>query len=153
MTLSPNKCLAAIALFITFQSSAQSTLIKKGSNGKLVYSYNINIDNSSKKYAVQIVYKNEQIIYKEEVDTITLHNPTELNDFASSLQKTIESLSDEKVSVYLEKPTYSLFKFDKGVIGTFVSISNPSGNIVSNNTKAQAMDLLNWVKTIEFGKE
>jgi hypothetical protein len=55
--------------------------------------------------------------------------------------------------VYIEKPTYSLFKFEKGILGTFVSISNPSGSIVANNTKEQALILLNWLKGLEFGKE
>ena len=153
MTISPKICLAVIALCIAFQSSAQTTPIKKATNGKLVYTYNKALNNNTTQYTIQVLYKNEQIIYKEESDSVVLHNAAELNDFVTSLQKVIESLSDDKASVYLEKPSYTLFKFDKGVVGTFVSISNPSGSIVSNNTKAQATDLLNWMKSINFGKE
>ena len=87
------------------------------------------------------------------MDSVVLKNKIELTEFTTGLEKTIESLSDAKASVYIEKPTYSLFKFEKGILGTFVSISNPSGSIVANNTKEQALILLNWLKGIEFGKE
>jgi hypothetical protein len=153
MTISPKYCLAVVASVFAIHASAQKTTINKGTNGKLSYSYLKAVDNSNINYELHIVYKNEQVIYKEESDSVVLHSQSELNDFVSSLQKVIDCLADEKASVYLEKSTYSLFKFDKGVVGTFVSISNPSGSIVCNNTKTQALDLLNWTKSIVFGKE
>jgi hypothetical protein len=151
MTCSPKYCLALLAILFSLPSIAQKTAIKEGTNGKLVYSYNKLA--ATNNFELLITYKNEPVIYKEQLDSVVLHNKLELAEFTTGLEKTIESLSDAKASVYIEKPTYSLFKFEKGILGTFVSISNPSGSIVANNTKEQALILLNWLKGIEFGKE
>jgi hypothetical protein len=151
MTCSPKYCLALLAILFSLPSIAQKTAIKEGTNGKLVYSYNKVV--STNNFELLITYKNEPVIYKEQLDSVVLKNKIELAEFTTGLEKTIESLSDAKASVYIEKPTYSLFKFEKGILGTFVSISNPSGSIVANNTKEQALILLNWLKGIEFGKE
>ena len=151
MTCSPKYCLALLAILFSLPSIAQKTAIKQGNNGKLLYSYNKVV--STNNFELLITYKNEPVIYKEQLDSVVLHNKLELAEFTTGLEKTIESLSDAKASVYIEKPTYSLFKFEKGILGTFVSISNPSGSIVANNTKEQALILLNWLKGIEFGKE
>jgi len=151
MTCSPKYCLALLAILFSLPSIAQKTAIKQGTNGKLVYSYNKLA--ATNNFELHITYKNEPVIYKEQLDSVVLHNKLELAEFTTGLEKTIESLSDAKASVYIEKPTYSLFKFEKGILGTFVSISNPSGSIVANNTKEQALILLNWLKGIEFGKE
>ena len=151
MTCSPKYCLALLAILFSLPSIAQKTAIKEGTNGKLVYSYNKLA--ATNNFELHITYKNEPVIYKEQLDSVVLHNTLELAEFTTGLEKTIESLSDAKASVYIEKPTYSLFKFEKGILGTFVSISNPSGSIVANNTKEQALILLNWLKGLEFGKE
>ena len=151
MTCSPKYFLALFAFIFSIQASAQKSPIKQGNNGKLVYSYNKVV--STNNFELLITYKNEPVIYKEQLDSVVLKNKIELTEFTTGLEKTIESLSDAKASVYIEKPTYSLFKFEKGILGTFVSISNPSGSIVANNTKEQALILLNWLKGIEFGKE
>lgn len=151
MTFSPKCCLALLAIFFSFQAFAQKAIIKQGTNGKLSYSYSKLT--ASNDFELLITYKNETVIYKEQFDSVVLHNKAEFVEFSTSLEKTIESLSDAKASVYIEKPTYSLFKFEKGISGTFVSISNPSGSIVANNTKEQALAFLNWLQHIEFGKE
>ena len=108
---------------------------------------------ASNIYELHLVYKNDQVIYKEETDSLVLHNNMEVSDFINGLYKTIESLSDNKANVYIEKTSYSIFKYDKGIIGTFVAISNPTGNVVASNNKDEAVNILNWLKSIEFGKE
>ena len=153
MTISPKYCLVIVALVCAIQASAQRTTINKDTNGKLWYSYNKTVDNNLTSFDVRVIYKNEQVIYKEELDSIVLHNQSEFNDFASHLQKVIESLQDEKSNPNFIKPTYVLFKKDKGMTGVFVAISNATGSIVANNAKVQALDLLNWTKSITFGKE
>jgi hypothetical protein len=148
MTFAPKNCLVLLACLFTIKSSAQSPVISKSTNGNLIYQWSKTIENNQSSHTVQILYKNDQTIYKEIVDTITLHQLSEIKEFSACLEKTIESLSDAKANAYFEKPTYTLFKFDKGVIGVFVSISNPSGSIVASSTKEQAIEFLNWLKKI-----
>jgi hypothetical protein len=151
MTLSPKCCLALLTIFFSVQAFAQKAIIKQGTNGKLIYSYNKLSANNN--FELQITYKNEPVIYKEQLDSVVLRSQQDVAEFTTGLEKTIASLNDAKASVYIEKPTYSLFKFEKGILGTFVSISNPSGSIVANNNQEQALSFLNWLKSIEFGKE
>jgi hypothetical protein len=153
MTISPKHCLVIVASVFAIKASAQKSTINKDTNGKLLYSYNKTIDNNNTSFDVRIIYKKDQVIYKEEMDSVVLHSQAELNDFASSLQKVIESLPNDKANPVFEKPTYTLLKTDKGMGGIFVSISNHTGTIVANNTKPQALDLLEWIKSITFGKE
>ena len=148
MTFAPKNCLVLLACLFAIKSSAQSPVISKSTNGNLIYQWSKTIENNQSSHTVQILYKNDQTIYKEIVDTITLHQLSEIKEFTTCLEKTIESLSDAKANAYFEKPTYTLFKFDKGVIGVFVSISNPSGSIVASSTKEQAIEFLNWLKKI-----
>jgi hypothetical protein len=151
MNFSPKSCLAMLALFFTMHLSAQTSTLKQGNNGKLFYSYVKNA--ATNNFELKLVYKNEQVIYKQQFDSLVIATPAAFEELHNNLQKAIESLSDPKANAYFEKPTYSLFKFENGILGTFVSISNPSGSIVANNTKAQALDFLNWLKSIQFGKE
>ena len=149
--LSPKYCVTCIAILFAFHVSAQNSMIKQFNNGKVTLSYQKVV--ASNSYELRLVYKNDQIIYKEETDSLVLHNNNEVADFINGFNKTIESLSDDKATVYIEKPSYSIFKYDKGIIGTFVAISNPTGNVVASNNKAEAMSILNFLKSIEFGKE
>ena len=148
MTFAPKNCLVLLACLFAIKSSAQSPGSSKSTSGNLIYQWSKSIENNQSSHTVQILYKNDQTIYKEIVDSITLHQLSEIKDFTACLEKTIESLSDAKANAYFEKPTYTLFKFDKGVIGVFVSISNPSGSIVASSTKEQAIEFLNWLKKI-----
>ena len=149
--LSPKYCVTCIAILFAFHVSAQNSMINQFNNGKVKLSYQKKV--ASNIYELHLVYKNDQVIYKEETDSLVLHNNMEVSDFINGLYKTIESLSDNKANVYIEKTSYSIFKYDKGIIGTFVAISNPTGNVVASNNKDEAVNILNWLKSIEFGKE
>lgn len=138
-------------MLLTFNLSAQNTLLKQANNGKISYSYQKSP--TTNNFELHVVYKNETVIYKEQLDSIVINNKQDFSELTTALEKTIESISDSKATAYFEKPTYTLFKFDKGMLGTFISISNPSGSIIANNSKEQALTFLNWLKTIEFGKE
>ncbi len=141
--------LVLIALLFAIKSNAQNSNISKSTNGNLISQWTKTIENNQSSHTVQILYKNDQIVYKEMVDTITLRQLIEIKEFTANLEKTVESLSDAKANAYFEKPDFTLFKFDKGLVGVFVAISNPTGSIVSSMTKEQAIDFLNWLKKIQ----
>jgi hypothetical protein len=149
--LSPKYCLTCLAILFAFHVSAQSTILKQFNNGKIKCTYEK--VNTNTTYELHVVYKNELVVYKEEKDSLVLHNNNEVLDFTSGLQKTIQSLADDKATLFIEKTTYTLFKYDKGMLGIFVSLSNPSGSIVASFNKQEAQSLLDWLKSIEFGKE
>lgn len=148
---SPKYCLTFFAFIFAFHVSAQNTILNQFDNGKLKINYQKNT--ASNAYEMRIIYKNDQVIYKEQSDSIILHNNNEFLDFKNNFQKVIESLADEKASAYFEKATYTLFKYDKGLTGVFVAIANPSGNIVISNNKQEASTIFSWIKSIDFGKD
>ena len=146
--------LAAILLSLfSFQSSAQKTVINEDNNGKVNFTYAKQVVNTQTVYTIEIIYKNEQTIYKEQSDTLVLNTATAVQEFIAGLESGIAALSDQNKNFKLDKPNYTLFKYNNGVVGTFISISNHSGSIVSNNNKVQATILLDWLKSINFGKE
>ena len=81
-----NLPLAAFALLLSFCPNtlfAQATSnsigthsgsnnIKSSNNGKLNYSYSVSNNNH---YSVEIVIKNDQFIYKQEIDTLKIQSP------------------------------------------------------------------------------
>lgn len=149
--LSPKYCVTCIAILFAFHVNAQNSIIKEFNNGKVKLSYQKTV--ASNTYELQLVYKNDQVIYTQESDSITLHSQLELNELNESLQKVIASLADEKANPIFEKASYKIFKSDKGMQGSFVSISNLKGTIVTSFSKFQTLDFLEWLKSIEFGKE
>jgi hypothetical protein len=143
--------MAIVAFLFAMQVNAQVATQFQTSNRNINCNYyKVTATNN---FELHILYKNDQVIYKEETDSVVLHNKSEIHSFTTELQKVTESLSEEKSNVYIEKPTYSLFKFDKGIIGIFVAISNPTGNVVASNNKNEAINLLNWLKSIDFSKD
>ncbi len=78
MTFAPKNCLVLLACLFAIKSSAQSPVISKSTNGNLIYQWSKTIENNQSSHTVQILYKNDQTIYKEIVDTITLHQLSEI---------------------------------------------------------------------------
>jgi hypothetical protein len=158
-----NLPLAAFALLLSFCSNnlfAQATsnttesnpvnsIIKYSNNGKLNYSYRALANNS---YSVEVILKNDQFIYKQEIDTLQIHSAEAFTLFKQDLQNALTALQNANSNFKVERSNYFLSCNDKGVTGLFVVLTNKAGNINTANTKFQIKVLLEWMNTIEFGK-
>ena len=155
--------LAAFVLLIACYSStlsAQATsnsigthsvnnAIKSSNNGKLNYSY---IFSNNNQYSVEIIIKNDQFIYKQEIDTLKIQSPESFTLLKQDLQNAMTALQNANPNFKIQRPNYLLIAEDKGVTGLFMVLSNPTGAINTANTKFQIRVLLDWLNTIEFGK-
>jgi hypothetical protein len=158
-----NLPLAAFVLLIACSTntlSAQATsnstgthsvnnIIKSSNNGKLNYSYNASNNNH---YSLEVIIKNDQFIYKQEIDTLKIQSPEAFVLLKQDLQNALTALQNANSNFKIERPDYLLVAEDKGVTGFFMVLSNPNGAINTANTKFQIKVLLEWLNTIEFGK-
>jgi len=158
-----NLPLAAFALLLSFCSNtlfAQATSnsigthsgsnnIKSSNNGKLNYSYSVSNNN---QYSLDVIIKNDQFIYKQEIDTLKIQSPEAFAVLKQDLQNAMTALQNANTNFKIQRPNYLLIAEDKGVTGLFMVLSNPTGAINTANTKFQIRVLLEWLNTIEFGK-
>ena len=158
-----NLPLAAFALLLSFCSNtlfAQNTsnsigthsgsnTIKSSNNGKLNYSYSVTNNN---QYSVEVVIKNDQFIYKQEIDTLKIQSPEAFTLLKQDLQNALTALQNANSNFKIESSNYMLSSNDTGVSGFFIVLSNKAGNINTANNKFQIKVLLEWLNTIEFGK-
>jgi hypothetical protein len=126
-----------------------SRIIKSSNNGKLNYSYSATNNN---QYSVEIVIKNDQFIYKQEIDTLQIQSAESFTLLKQDLQNALTALQNINTNFKIQRPNYLLFAEDKGVTGLFMVLSNSIGTINTANTKFQIRVLLEWLNTIEFGK-
>ena len=158
-----NLPLAAFVLLIACSTntlSAQSTsntigtnsvnnIIKSSNNSKLNYSYSVSNNNH---YSVEVILKNDQFIYKQEIDTLQIQSEESFTLLKQDLQNALTALQNANTIFKIQRPNYLLFAEDKGMTGFFMVLSNPTGTINTANTKFQIRVLLEWLNTIEFGK-
>ena len=143
---------ALLSLFVFAGTSlfAQTgTVLKASNNGKLNYTYNAI---ATDQYSVEIVFKNDQFIYKQEVDTLKLHSAASCLLFKEDLQNALSALQNKNSSFKIERANYTLAFNDAGVTGFYIVLSNKAGTISTANNKFQIKVLLEWLNSFEFGK-
>ena len=99
-----------------------------------------------------MIFKNDQSIYKQEIDTLKIQSSEAFNVLKQDLQNALTALQNANPNFKIQRPNYLLFAEDKGVTGLFMVLSNPTGTINTANTKFQIRVLLEWLNSIEFGK-
>jgi len=126
-----------------------NSIIKSSSNGKLHYSYIVTNDYD---YSVLVILKNDQSIYKQEIDTLKIRSQAAFTLLKQDLQNGLIAFQNVNTDFKVERSNYSLDIDDKGMTGFFMALSNPSGTVNTANTKFQIKIFLEWLNTIEFGK-
>jgi hypothetical protein len=133
----------------TNEVNSISRIIKSSNNGKLNYSYSVSNYNH---YSVEVVIKNDQFIYKQEIDTLKMQSPEAFALLKQDLQNALTALQNANSDFKIQRSNYMLAAEDKGMTGFFMVLSNSTGTISTANTKFQIKVLLEWLNTIEFGK-
>jgi hypothetical protein len=158
-----NSPLAAFALLLSFcsntlfaqttsnstESNSVNSIIKYSNNGKLNYSYRKLANNH---FSVEVIFKNDQFIYKQEIDTLHIQSAEAFALLKQDLQNALTALQNANTNFKIERSNYMLSCNDTGVSGLFIVLSNKAGSINTANTKFQIKVLLEWLNTIEFGK-
>lgn len=146
----PHISLLSLFVFVGLNLFAQtSTVIKSDNNGKLNYSYSTTSNNS---FSIQILFKNDQYIYKQEIDTLQIHSAEAFTMLKQDFQNALTALQNANNDFKITRSNYMLSYNDTGVSGVFIVLTNKAGNINTANTKFQIKVLLEWLNSIEFGK-
>lgn len=143
---------ALLSLFVLTGSSLfaqSSSVIKSSNNGKLTYTYS-SLDNS--KYSVNVIFKNDQFIYKQEIDTLQIQSAEDFSLLKQDLQSAMSALQNANSNFKIVRSNYTLASNDTGVSGFYIVLSNKTGTINTANNKFQIKVLLEWLNSIEFGK-
>ena len=133
----------------SIETNSTNSILKYSNNGKLNYSYRKLANNN---FSVEVIFKNDQFIYKQEIDTLQIQSIEALGLLKQDLQNALTALQNTNSNFKIERSNYMLSCNDTGVSGLFVVLSNKAGNINTVNTKFQIKVLLEWLNTIEFGK-
>jgi len=131
------------------ESNSVNSIIKYSNNGKLNYSYRKLANNN---FSVEVIFKNDQFIYKQEIDTLQIQSAEAFTLLKQDLQNALTALQNANTNFKIQRPNYLLVAEDKGMTGFFMVFSNFTGAINTANTKFQIRVLLEWLNTIEFGK-
>ena len=144
-----------LSFFCVNNISAQfkSSIISTDEIGTLKGIYLKNeIANQISEYHIQVVYKNQQFVYKQEQDTIHLNTKEQIAQFIGDLKTGLLFISDEEKEFNISNSNYSLFKNKGFSDNNFIVIANKGLTIKTPINKFFTNQLITWLNSIDFGK-
>jgi len=153
------KLLPLAILFICFfcvnpiNAQFKSSVIATEEIGTLkgIYFKNVN-SNKVSEFGVQVIYKNQQFVYKQEEDTIHLKSKEQIAQFVTDIKAGLLMISDEEKEFNIANSNYTLFKNKGYSDNNFIVIANKVLTIKAPINKFFANQLITWLNSIDFGK-
>jgi hypothetical protein len=110
------------------------------------------IANQISEYHIQVVYKNQQFVYRQEQDTIHLKSKEQIAQFIADVKAGLLVIGDEGKAFNITNPNYTLFKNIGYSDNNFIVIANKDLTIKAPINKFFANQLITWLNSIDFGK-
>ena len=108
--------------------------------------------NQNSAYGIQVVFKNQQFVYKQEQDTIHLKSKELIAQFITDLKTGLLVIGDEEKGFSITNPNYTIFKNKGYSDNNFIVIANKDLTIKAPINKFFANQLISWLNSIDFGK-
>ena len=108
--------------------------------------------NQISEYHIQVVYKNQQFVYKQEQDTIHLKSKEQIAQFVTDIKAGLLVINDEEKGFNITNRNYTLFKNKGYSDNNFIVIANKDLTIKAPINKFFANQLITWLNSIDFGK-
>lgn len=108
--------------------------------------------NQNTEYGIQVIYKNQQFVYKQEQDTIYLRSIVQINQFVANIKSGLLVIGDEQKEFNFTNNNYTLFKNKGYSDNNFIVIANKDLTIKTPINKFFANQLITWLNSIDFGK-
>jgi len=118
---------------------------------KVVYFINENTNKVS-EYGVDVIYKNQQFVYKQDQDTIHLKSKEQTAQFVTDIKAGLLVIGDEEKGFNITNPNYTLLKNKGYSDNNFIVIVNKDLTIKTPINKFFANQLISWLNSIDFGK-
>ena len=153
------KLLPLAILFICFfcvnpiNAQFKSSVIATEEIGTLkgIYFKNVN-SNKVSEFGVQVIYKNQQFVYKQEEDTIHLKSKEQIAILIGDLKSGLLVINDEDKELNMSNNNYTIFKNKGYSDNNFIVIANKNLSIKSPINKFFTNQLISWLNSIDFGK-
>jgi hypothetical protein len=145
----------SISLFFISNIGAQikSSVILTENIGTLKCNYlKTVIANKVSEYGVDVIYKNQQFVYKQEQDTIHLKSKEQISQLIVDLKSGLLVISDEEKAFNITNFNYTLFKNNGYSDNNFIVIANKDLSIKTPINKFFVNQLIIWLNSIDFGK-
>jgi len=146
-------------LFISFfyiniaQAQLKKSILTTENIGTLKCTYLKNeTANKVSEFGIQVVFKNQQFVYKQEQDTIHLNTKEQVAQFIGDLKTGLLVISDEEKEFNISNSNYSLFKNKGFSDNNFIVIANKGMTIKTPINKFFTNQLITWLNSIDFGK-
>ena len=146
-------------LFISFfyiniaQAQLKKSILTTEDIGTLKCTYLKNeTANKVSEFGIQVVFKNQQFVYKQEQDTIHLNTKEQVAQFIGDLKTGLLVISDEEKEFNISNSNYSLFKNKGFSDNNFIVIANKGLTIKTPINKFFTNQLITWLNSIDFGK-
>jgi hypothetical protein len=110
------------------------------------------IANQISEYHIQVVYKNQQFVYRQEQDTIHLKSKEQIAQFVTDIKAGLLVIGDEEKGFNITNPNYTLFKNKGYSDNNFIVIANKDLTIKTPINKFFANQLISWLNSVDFGK-
>ena len=108
--------------------------------------------NQISEYHIQVVYKNQQFVYRQEQDTIHLKSKEQIAQFVTDIKSGLLVINDEEKGFNITNRNYTLFKNKGYSDNNFIVIANKDSTIKTPINKFFANQLISWLNSIDFGK-
>ena len=108
--------------------------------------------NQISEYHIQVVYKNQQFVYKQEQDTIHLKSKEQIAQFVADVKAGLLVINDEEKGFNITNRNYTLFKNKGYSDNNFIVIANKDLTIKTPINKFFTNQLITWLNSIDFGK-
>ncbi len=108
--------------------------------------------NKVSEFFVQVIFKNQQFVYKQEQDTIHLNTKEQIAQFIGDLKTGLLVISDEEKGFNITNRNYTIFKNKGYSDNNFIVIANKDLTIKTPINKFFTNQLITWFNSIDFGK-
>ena len=108
--------------------------------------------NQISEYHIQVVYKNQQFVYRQEQDTIHLKSKEQIAQFVADVKAGLLVINDEEKGFNITNRNYTLFKNKGYSDNNFIVIANKDLTIKAPINKFFANQLISWLNSIDFWK-
>ena len=138
----------------TVFAQSKITTINSEEIGTLSVSY-LKIEreaNQKTDYAVYVIYKNQNYIYKQESDTIRLKSQQQLNQLINDLKAGLLLIDDETKGNSFTGHGYTLEKNIGYSENKFLAFLNKEKAIKTTLNKYFVNQLIEWLTAVPFGK-
>ncbi len=109
-------------------------------------------DNGDAQFAVRLIFKNQQYIYKQESDTLFFTTANTFQQFVKDIKEGMSIIDQEDKSMSIERLNYILSKDNIYMDHKKLSLSNPALTITTSFNAYNGKELLYWLTSFEFGK-